>query len=211
MVENRGEEFIEKAMTAYEEAVAAYQKLDSWTKIDAEEGVHAFTQAQENGFDALKVEMYIDKPPQAVSNFIFNNWNRIIVETVGDLIDFSDVIHRFNDTAVLYKEKLNSPVGIVDPRILVNFHVHVPTSETTFANVITSVDHAIEEVAGCVKGDTKYHLHLCEPVGDDATRTHLVAVQHADPGGNIPTAVANAVTKKRVLLYEKLKEILAGI
>jgi hypothetical protein len=90
--------------------------------------------------------------------------------------------------------------------------VNVNTTENTFANIITSVDIDImDEHPGCTKAETLYHIHICEPVGEDTSRTHLIAVLLQDPKGNIPIAVSNIVTQKRVMLYVKIKEMLSEL
>jgi hypothetical protein len=161
--------------------------------------------------DALKVELYIEKPPQQVATFLFTHWNGLVKDIVGDFLEFSEIIHTFTDTAVVFKDKFISPIGLIEPRVKAEFHVNVNTDENTFANIITTVDVDIGENPGCTKADTKYHIHICEPVGEDKTRTHLIAVLLSDPKGNIPAAVTNVVLQKRVTLYCKLKDILAEI
>ena len=202
-------EFIDKAMAAYEKAVTAYQNLDLWKKIDSSSNVTAFTQEGEEGLDTLKVEFFIDKPPTEVLPFLYNNYEQVFKDASGDLIGFYNKIHEFSDKARISHSQFVPPAAVVEKRQQVTFEVLAETGENTVAMITTSVDFPAPEAEG-VMADVNFMVCLGEPVGGDASRTHFVLVLSMDPKGSIPQAIANTIMEKRVTAWENIKQTLDG-
>ena len=211
MAADRQNEYIDKAMVAYEQAVTCYTNLDLWTKVDSSSNIQAYTQANEDGLDTLKVELFVDKAPAEVATFLYDHFPFVFKEACAGLCGVYREEHKFSDKARLCYVQLVPPAAMVSKRFFHQFDVFVETSENTYANIMTSVDFPDGPAPeGEIKGDNKFQVIICEPVGDDTSRTHLVLVLNLHPGGGIPTAVANAINRSRVTSWETIKQILDG-
>ena len=206
---DRQNEFIDKAMEAYEKAVTAYQNLDLWTKVDSTSAVTAFTQESETGLDTLKVEFFVDKPPTEVLPFLYNNYEQVFKQASGDLCGFYNKIHEFSDKARVSHSQFVPPAAVVEKRQTVGFEVLADTAENTVAMIQTSCDFPAPEAEG-IMAEVAFQVCIAEPVGGDASRTHFVMVLSLDPKGSIPQAIANAIMAKRVAAWEQIKQTLDG-
>jgi hypothetical protein len=80
------------------------------------------------------------------------------------------------------------------------------TGDNDYAIVVTSIDHGIELKEGVIRAEIITELTICEPVADDATRTHLQTISLVDLKGSIPSVLVNNMMKRRAAYYNKLKD-----
>jgi hypothetical protein len=108
----------------------------------------------------------------------------------------------------VFREQFFPPVSVVSPRELILYHMKLETEEGMHAMIGTSVQSVLPEKEGTVRAESKYLVHIFEPVAENANRTHVTVTLCNDPKGSIPSVVANKILSKRVALYVQIKELI---
>jgi hypothetical protein len=89
---------VQRAQTAYALGLEVMKDVNGFTKIYEGNEVTGYTRANaQTNFNTLKVEYFVNKPPQAVSRYLFENYAALNEEFQEEDIDFFKVVHRFND------------------------------------------------------------------------------------------------------------------
>lgn len=198
MVEGKKQEFVQQCQAAYMEAIEKLQTLSIWNKIDAPEGMFAFTAQGEGDVDSLKCEFYVNKPAAEIAPFLFQNWLALNKNYQPKVVNNERCAADFGENAYLYKESFNPPM--VSAREAVVFHMTLATNGQHIL-IARSVDDGSSPPEGHVRAEIKYLVHQLTPTPDDANRTQVTVCFCNDPKGSIPGALKNKILKKRVKLY----------
>jgi hypothetical protein len=184
------------------------QALHGWEKIDSPEGIFAYTHAVEGSdLKSLKVDFYVDKPAAVAAGWLFANYLRVS-QAVGKKSVATEELHRYGENAYIFKEVFTPPVGLIQPRCTVMYHMKLATAEGMHALIATSVDGAHPAPEGMTMADCKHLVHVFEPTAEDANRTHVTVSYSSDPSGSIPSTIANKILKKRVNFYNTARQMI---
>ncbi|CAG9327413.1 unnamed protein product [Blepharisma stoltei] len=199
-----------KLETAYLEAMNELSDMSGWEPIRDWSDLFTFRKNTESGLDKLKIESYIDRPPQKVCDYFYENFSKVYCELNPDVVAKFEVLKHFSDgTGRVKYDLINVPVPGISKREAVYFCKKLQFDENTFGFVDTSIDY--EEVKadeGSIRVDLKYGLHLFEPLAGNPAKTHLSSVSLADPKGSIPASVINLGLGKRSDFYRTFIDIL---
>jgi hypothetical protein len=209
--EARLQEIVGRAQSVYEEGIKVIQDMSGWTKIDSgNEEVVCFRRPNDTSFDTFKAEYFVDKAPQAVARYTFEQWGVLNAELQAEDIESFDCVKKLNDDVSIY-HGITKNKGPVDGRSLIVSSIFLDLGNNTFAVVGSSVeDESIALPGGKVRGEVILGVALYEPVAGDATRTHVQTITHVDPKGSIPATVVNSLLGNRAVFYAKLKDRVAS-
>ena len=155
-----------------------------------------------DGRVCIKVVVFIDKPADAVANYVFTTFAENSVKLQRDLIESAEVSKTFGDDAILVHE-LSKPLGPVSPREVWLFAARSPLEGGAHA-ISGFTPEGLPNADGFVQADIKFYLYLFEPLHDDATKTKLTTTSLIDPRGSIPSVVVNSVAEKRAIYFRDL-------
>ena len=209
MVEGKKQEFVQKCQGAFMQSMEKVAQLSIWNKIDAPEGMFAFTAQEEGDIDSLKVEFYIEKPAADLAEFLFRNWNTLNKNAQPKVVTNEQLPGDFGPNAYLYKETFDPPM--VSAREVHVFHMKIATPEGMHVLIASSVDDGSPTAEGAVRADLHYLVHQCEPTPDDPNKTKITVSLKSDPNGSIPGALKNKILKKRVKLYHTIRPQLESL
>ena len=85
MVENL-EEYILKAQATYEAGMKVIQDMSGWNKIETNStNVVCYRRPNsDSSFDSFKADVFFDRSPAAVANYMIKNWGSLNVELQSD-------------------------------------------------------------------------------------------------------------------------------
>lgn len=163
----------------------------------------AYKKTTESDLYALKIECLLTKTPSQVVNALFDNWIDYNREIQGSDYLEGSIAKRYNDDAYLVYERFAGPSPFISDRDLVTASTRVQVSENSWAKVDCSVRHPdFPEVAGVVRAELSYGMHLCADLQNGRTLMTVTAL--GDPKGKIPKFAVNFGLTRRVKSYHKL-------
>ena len=203
------EQYLEKVEKAYLEAISMTEDMSSWEVYENCDELAAYTRRSPSGLDILKIEFFLNRSPDQVLNFIFNNLCEIHNRLNPDLVSEHGLLISYGEDSRVRFEVVDPKIPGVSPREIVYFGIKMQVSDDVYALIETSVDAPERPLAGnMIRADVIYVLHLCEKVNGQC---HVVSIAYADPKGSIPKAIVNMGMRKRVDFYKFLiKEIISS-
>jgi hypothetical protein len=169
------EAIVGKSQGVYDEGIKVIQDMTGWNKIETgNEEVVCFRRPNDTDFDTFKADLFIDKAPQAVARYCWENWPAINTELQEEDIESFERIKAINDDVCVFRP-VTKAKGIVDGRYMTVGGCFLDLGNNTYAMVGSSLDDdsEFEAPAGKVKGELKLSVSLYEPAAGDANRTHL--------------------------------------
>ena len=156
--------------------------------------------------------MYLDKDPEAISNFIHDHHHLMVKEYVAACLH-TEVYHKFSDKAQIVHQKfLPRASFLVSPREMYYLQVKVHNAEEgLFANVACTIDPGFPPPEGTVRVNCPYMITHLERSEEDPNRTHFSYCYDMDFGGNMPKAMKDFMNVKRVRTMEKMKPSLLSL
>ena len=197
--------YIEKAKGAYEQGLQVLQTDEGWTKIQEENDVVGFTRETEgSNINTFKCEFYIDKSPQVVSRYYFENIGSLNLEFQSEDVESFEVTKEINEDLHFFYYSLH-PNGPVSGREFESLGMYIQLGEESFCQVGCSIDTGLAVKEGYSRGDLVFDLLICEADSVDSNRTHVRYVSMVDPKGDIPSEIVDAAMKNRTTFFEKFK------
>jgi len=210
MAEARLAAYMAIAETAYNQGLEVVNDVTSWQTLKTTSNGYASRLSTPSGLPVFKFEGFIDKPVAAVKSYFSDHYESMSREFTPDMFDHQTTIQVFDATAKLIHEVTKSPVSIVSPRDVVYFDVTLTLDEGTYVIVDVSVEASeVPPVAGYVRVDLKYSLHIFEQVPGERVKTHLTHVALGDPKGAIPASFVNLSLGSRADFYDKVLQRMA--
>jgi hypothetical protein len=176
--------------------------MTGWNNVDSgSEEVYCFRRPNDTDFDTFKADMFVDKPPQAIARYIFENWGAINEEFNEEDVEEFKEVKRLNEDVAIY-QVLTKPHGVVSGRQLLVSAVYLDLGNSTYAIVGVSIDDPDYPCPeGKVRGELRMGLNLFEPAAGDTNRTHMQSLTLLDPKGSIPAMIVNGILGNRAKLY----------
>ena len=185
--------------------------MSGWDKIKEANGVMGFTRPSgESDFKTFKAEFYVNKPPNWVGRYIFDNFPELNREFQNDDLEHIIEIRSINENMHVHEVAVK-PIGPAYGRELQTVGVYLPTGENQFTEVGVSVTKQNPLRPGYCEAELIFGVSNYAPVGDDTNRTHVQAIVLVDPKGNVPAFAANALMGNRTVFYEKLRDRLNSL
>ena len=192
----------EKLGDVFESSTKLSAEETAWEEYYSHDKLIAYKRLVD-GRVCIKVVVFIDKPAEAVANYVFNTFADNSVKLQPDLIESAVVARTFGDDALLVHE-LSKPLGPVSPREVWLFAARSPLGDTGAHAISGFTPEGLPNADGFVQADIKFYLYLFEPLHDDPTKTKLTTTSLIDPRGSIPTVVVNNVAEKRASYFRDL-------
>lgn len=191
----------------YEQAISCSQE-PGWEEYLSEGNFVASRKLLEGGLISIKVDIFVDRSPKALCDYVFNQSTAAAKKLQGDLLESSETVRTFNDDAILIHDK-TLPLGPVSPREMYVLSVRRELGEGNWAIMSCSPD-GLPTTDGYVQGDVKFSLYLFETVGGDQNKSKFSITLALDPKGSIPQMIVNSVAEKRGNYFKLLvQEFLA--
>lgn len=199
------EENLSKLSLRYHELLSVSYSLDNWTRLVDRGSVAVYAKPTDIGFNAYKYEIYIDKPAESLSAFLFSHrcqLSRILMQDEHAQI----LTKQLAPWAVSYSIVTNSFAALTKPREFDVFCVRLKVKQGTWANLGVSVDAPLSN-SQAIKGEFVYLSEIFEEL--DLNRTKLTIVFLVNPKGKFPRFLYKKVVKSRLRALDDLLLYLA--
>ncbi|CAG9316567.1 unnamed protein product [Blepharisma stoltei] len=209
-MEEESPEVLEKLEAAYTEAMNELSDISGWEPIKDWADLYTFRKPTEYGLDKIKIEAYIDRPPNKVCDYFYENLQKSHYELNREIVLRSEMVRSFsNGTGKVMYDLIHVPFPGISDREAVIFCKKLQFDENTCGFVDTSINYdGVETAENAVRCDVKYGLHIFEPLSGNKEKTHLTTVGLADPKGSIPTSMVNLGLGRRSDFYRAFIDIL---
>jgi len=189
----------------FDEAVKC-QDEPGWEEYASEGNFVASRKYIDGGAIAIKVELFVDRPPKAFADYLFSQAAEAAHRHQPDLIESSVIARHIDENTIILHDKI-LPQGPVSAREIYIFSSKNQLDEEGNKFAITSVSPAgLPTTEGYVQATVNFSLYLFETVGGDANKTKFTVVNSIDPKGSIPQLIVNSVAGKRAYYFKAITD-----
>mmetsp|Transcript_569 Transcript_569/g.860 ORF Transcript_569/g.860 Transcript_569/m.860 type:complete len:205 (+) Transcript_569:405-1019(+) len=200
------EENLKKLTERFPELILMSYSISGWNKLLDRGRVAVYSKATSRGFNAYKYVIYLDKPAEALSAFLFSHraqFTRIMMQDEHAQI----LSKQLSPWAVSYTVNTLSFMTLTQPREFDIFCIRLKVNQSTWANLAVSPELPLKN-SEAIKGEFVYLAEICEEL--DLHKCKLTIVHLVDPKGKIPPFLYKRIVEKRMAAMDDLLQYLTA-
>lgn len=195
------ETLLDNLAEVYDRALACNTE-QGWEEYISEGNYVASRKYIENGAIAIKVEIFADRSPKQLVDYIYSQSTEAAKRHQADLIESSVIVRTFDADTILLHDKI-LPQGPVSAREVYVFSAKRELGEGNWA-IMSVSPSGLPTTEGYVQAHLNFSLYLFETVGGDQNKTKLTITNSVDPKGSIPQIIVNSIAGKRAHFFKAL-------